>query len=191
MGVNFANAHRVLDFGCGCGRTIRWFLRESGAEFRGVDVDAEAIDWCNQHLKRGHFLANAPNPPLPYPAEYFDVVYCLSVFTHLNESMQDAWLGELNRILRPGGALLLTIFSKNAKAGLDAEGQRELQSTGFVHKRSQKLMGLLPEWYQTSLHSPEYMRDRLSERFEGTRYFEVPGGMQDVVAARKPKTVAS
>jgi SAM-dependent methyltransferase len=185
MGIDFANARRVLDFGCGCGRTIGWFLRNYDAEFHGVDVDAEAIDWCNRNLQRGHFLANAPEPPLPYPDEHFDIVYCLSVFTHLNEGMQDSWLAELNRILKPGGVLLLTIFGENARKGLDVEGQRALQADGFVHRRSQKLRGLVPEWYQTTLHSREYMVGRLSKRFEDTRYFEVPGGMQDVVAARK------
>lgn len=105
MGTDFASAHRVLDFGCGCGRTIRWFLRDGGkTEFHGVDVDADAIDWCNRHLPQGHFLATAPAPPLPYPPEHFDIVYCLSVFTHLNESMQDMWLAEISRILKPGGA---------------------------------------------------------------------------------------
>jgi hypothetical protein len=43
MGVEFANMGRVLDFGCGCGRTSRWFLQDGGtAEFHGVDVDEEA-----------------------------------------------------------------------------------------------------------------------------------------------------
>jgi SAM-dependent methyltransferase len=191
MGVDFANAQRALDFGCGCGRTIRWFLRKYSGEFHGLDVDAEAIDWCKQYLQPGRFLANAPDPPLPYPAEHFDVVYCLSVFTHLNESMQDAWLGELNRILRPDGVLVLTIFSKNARERLDAEGQRELRAAGFVHRRSQKLKGLVPDWYHTTLHSPEYMMDRLSTSFEMVRYLEVPGGMQDVITAKKTKIAAS
>src|SRR5438309_140167 len=68
---------RVLDFGCGCGRTLRWMLgegsRESGVgsretdggmEFHGVDVDREAIEWCKGHLNGAQFMANAPEPPL-------------------------------------------------------------------------------------------------------------------------------
>ena len=190
MDFDFANAQRVLDFGCGCGRTFRWLLPKYSGEFHGVDVDTEAIDWCNQHLHPGHFLACAPDPPLPYPADYFDVVYCFSVFTHLNESMQDAWLTELNRILKPEGVLLLTIFSEHAREGLDAEGQSTLQAAGFLHRRTKKLKGLVPEWYQTTLHLSEYMIHRLAAWFENTRYFEVPGGMQDVIAARKTKITA-
>src|SRR5438105_4954816 len=81
MGVDLKRAERVLDFGCGCGRTIRWFLADPGpTEFHGVDIDKPAVDWCAQHLAAGHFVATAPEPSLPYRAEYFDVVYCLSVF---------------------------------------------------------------------------------------------------------------
>ena len=102
-------------------RTIRWFLAGgSQAEFHGVDVDAEAILWYKTHLQRGYFLATAPNPPLPYPAEHFDVAYCLSVFTHLNESMQDAWLAELNRILKPKSGVRSQALAEAARpsAGL-------------------------------------------------------------------------
>jgi SAM-dependent methyltransferase len=186
LGKDFEGDCRVLDFGCGCGRTIRWFLRDGGnAEFHGVDVDAEAVAWCRQHLQQGHFLATGPEPPLPYPADHFDIVYCLSVFTHLNESMQDAWLAELARIMKPGGVLILTVYGKTAGEGLNEEGWKMLQSRGFVHQRSQKLKGLVPDWYQTTWHSREYIVNRLSARFEDIRYVVVPDGQQDVVAGEK------
>lgn len=186
MGIDFANVRRVLDFGCGCGRTIRWFLRDCGdVEFHGVDADTDAVDWCDTHLRPGHFLAIAPDPPLPYAAEYFDVVYCISVFTHLNESMQDIWFTELRRVLKPGGVLLLTVYGKAAASELDAEEVSMLRSSGFVHKRSPKLKGLVPDWYQTSWHSREYILDRLSAGFEEVRYSVIPDGLQDVVVARK------
>jgi SAM-dependent methyltransferase len=185
MGVDFATAQRVLDFGCGCGRTIRWFLRDCNAEFHGVDVDSDAVDWCARHLQRGYFLANALSPPLPYPSGYFDIVYCLSVFTHLNEPMQDIWLAELSRILRPGGVLLLTIYGEASRKGLDSEGQSVLQAKGFLHRRSQKLRGLVPDWYQTTWHTRKYIVNRLSAWFGDVRYFAVPDGAQDVVGARK------
>jgi len=186
MGIDLAQPNRVLDFGCGCGRTIRWFLTAGGgAEFHGVDVDAEAIDWCAQNLKPGRFLATPPMPPLPYPNDHFDFIYCLSVFTHLNESMQDLWLAELTRVLKPGGVLLLTVYGASSIAVLDPEDHELLRTRGFVHKRSQKLKGLVPDWYQTSCHSREYIVQRLSASFEDIRYRVVPDGLQDVVVARK------
>jgi ubiquinone/menaquinone biosynthesis C-methylase UbiE len=186
VGMELGKGRRALDFGCGCGRTIRWFLGGGGeAEFHGVDVDGDAVEWCKGHLEGGEFHATSPEPPLPYAAEYFDVVYCLSVFTHLNERMQDAWLAELNRVIKPGGALLLTIYGETASERLDAEGRRELRERGIVHRRSKKLKGLVPEWYHTTFHTREYMVKRLGEWFGDIRYRAVPGGEQDIVVMRK------
>ncbi len=190
MGVDLAHTGRVLDFGCGCGRTIRWFLDDapdfSGVEFHGADIDVDAIEWCKKNFRGGRFQSNEPEPPLPYPAEHFGVVYCFSVFTHLDEVMQDLWLVEMSRILNPGGLLLLSIHAAAASEILD-EGQKcELQTRGFLHVRSQKLSGLVPDWYQTTWHSREYIVKRLGASFRDVRYFEIAGGHQAIVGARKP-----
>ena len=46
-----------------------------------------------------------------------------------------------------------------------------------------KLKGLVPDWYQTTWHSKEYIVARLSRWFTNARYQTVPDGMQDVVIA--------
>jgi SAM-dependent methyltransferase len=187
MGVDLAHARRVLDFGCGCGRTLRWFLREfPGVEFHGADVDEEAIAWCRRNLPGGHFTRNQPQPPLPYQDGYFDVIYCLSVFTHLDEAMQDAWLAELRRLLTPGGVVLLTVHSDLAARVLDDEGLAVLRTAGFVYRRSERLRGIVPDWYHTSFHSRDYIVQRLAQHFEDIRYETVPDGPQAIVMARAP-----
>jgi SAM-dependent methyltransferase len=185
MGVNLAQARRVLDFGCGCGRALRWFLRDyPDPEFHGVDVDEEAVEWCRQHLKAAQFFANNPEPPLPYPDRHFDIIYCLSVFTHLDELMQDAWLAELARLLAPGGVLLLTVHGERAAQVLDQAGLETLRTAGFVHQRSRKLKGIVPDWYQTTWHSREYILNRLTARFVDIRYHPLDDSMQVIVMAR-------
>lgn len=175
---------RILDFGCGCGRTLRWLLlRHPNSEFHGVDVDLEAIEWCAKHLKPGRFYATSPTPPLPFPSKHFDVVYSISVFTHLDECMQDLWLSELGRVLKADGVLLFTVHGSLAAQQLDPEGKEALRYSGFVHRRSTKLKGLVPDWYQTTWHSQEYILAQLSRRFSNARYQIVPDGMQDVVTA--------
>jgi ubiquinone/menaquinone biosynthesis C-methylase UbiE len=65
-------------------------------------VGADAIEWCARNLSGGEFVNSAPEPPLPFESGYFDVVYCFSVFTHLDERMQDMWIAEIKRILNRG-----------------------------------------------------------------------------------------
>jgi SAM-dependent methyltransferase len=100
----------VLDFGCACGRVLRWMpLALPGARLFGVDVRAASIEWCRAHLQ-GDFRANATQPPLAHIADgSIDLVYALSVFSHLNLASSRAWLAELARVCRPQGRILVTV----------------------------------------------------------------------------------
>lgn len=99
---------RVLDFGCGPGRTLSEFAAEAErAAFVGCDIHAESLDWARAHLPGFTFVQNAEQPPLDLPGGSFDLVYGVSVFTHLTEHWA-GWLAEVHRLLRPGG---LGVFS--------------------------------------------------------------------------------
>jgi SAM-dependent methyltransferase len=100
---------RVLDFGCGPGRVLRQFLGEAASgEFWGCDLHRPTIAWLDEHLSPPlHFYVN-DKIPTPHPDSYFDLVYAISVFTHITHEWS-AWLLELHRILKPEGLLLATI----------------------------------------------------------------------------------
>jgi SAM-dependent methyltransferase len=51
---------------------------------------------------------NAMEPPSPYPDDNFDLVYAVSVLTHLTPQLADAWIADFARVLRPGGLLFVT-----------------------------------------------------------------------------------
>jgi 2-polyprenyl-3-methyl-5-hydroxy-6-metoxy-1,4-benzoquinol methylase len=97
----------LLDFGCGCGRVTRW-LRDANAEIHASDADARAVEWCTANLRFARFAVNDLAPPLRYGDGKFDLVYAFSVLTHLTEDLQQPWLEELHRVLRPGGLLVLS-----------------------------------------------------------------------------------
>jgi len=108
---------RVLDWGVGCGRIARHVLRLCPqVEFHGIDIDADNVAWCAAHLPGGHFGVGPLMPPLPFPDNYFDLVYANSVFTHLTEEAQNRWLPELARILRPDGVAFATIHGETSVA---------------------------------------------------------------------------
>jgi len=105
---------RVLDFGCGAGRVLRQFLPEAASgEFWGCDLHRPTIAWLDEHLSPPlHFFVN-DEIPTPHPDGYFDLVYAISVFTHITHEWS-AWLLELHRILKPDGLLLATIVGPEA-----------------------------------------------------------------------------
>ena len=117
VGAKLTDFKTVLDFGCGCGRIMRWLDElPPTVELHGVDVDAQAISWAAKHIPFARFSVNKALPPLEFPDGYFDLVFNHSVFSHLPEDYQDAWLAELNRVTSPKGLLLLSVGGEIGRA---------------------------------------------------------------------------
>jgi len=97
----------VLDFGVGCGRVARHW-KDDPVKFHGSDYNPVLVEWCQANLPHVTAGTNQLEPPLPYKAETFDLIYALSVFTHLTEPQQLVWASELRRVTKPGGVVLFT-----------------------------------------------------------------------------------
>lgn len=122
----------MLDFGCGCGRVIRHWSRVPHVEVHGTDYNPALIAWCREHLPFARFGVNQLTPPLAYADNTFDFVYALSVFTHLAEATQRAWMLEMQRVVKPGGHLLLTTHGDIYAPMLDAEERRRYDEGQLV-----------------------------------------------------------
>jgi SAM-dependent methyltransferase len=100
---------RVLDWGCGPARIVRHLpALLPQAEVHGSDYNEEYINWCRQSLKEIQFSLNKIDPPMNYPASFFDAIIGISVFTHLSAASHANWINELYRITKPGGIIFLT-----------------------------------------------------------------------------------
>jgi SAM-dependent methyltransferase len=121
-GFSARGAKRTLEFGCGAGRMIRHFPEIApNAELWGVDKSAEHIRWCIENVTPAiHFATTTMVPHLPFEDRYFDLIFCGSVFTHI-EDIQEAWLLELGRVLRPSGKLYITINDEHTVRLLDTQ----------------------------------------------------------------------
>jgi SAM-dependent methyltransferase len=105
-----SEAGPVLEFGCGWGRVVRYFLRDvAPGDLHGSDLNGELIDFCESSNPWVAFNRNGVEPPLPYADGTFGFVYAYSVFSHFPEWLHERWLDELHRVVRPGGVLALTI----------------------------------------------------------------------------------
>jgi SAM-dependent methyltransferase len=114
-GRSISDVAAVLDFGCGSGRVLPHVAAlAGGARCCGCDVDARAITWAARQLRELEWSLSDAVPPLPFTEEQFDLVYSISVLSHLGEGLQDRWLAELRRVLAPGGVALLSVHGRHA-----------------------------------------------------------------------------
>lgn len=182
---------RILDWGCGSGRMTAFLQRFSNVpEIFGCDVDGEAIHWCQQNLSPGIFASSPFYPPTLYAGAFFDVIVAYSVFTHLSKDNQNAWLGELQRILAPRGLLLASIHGDFvARFTLRDEKQnQQLKEEGFCDAyEDNNLDGIAPQGqYRGVFQTKEYTLNNWSKYFEILEYKE-RGSMNfhDLVVMRK------
>jgi SAM-dependent methyltransferase len=152
----------ILDFGCGCGRVVRNWIGLPGTDVFGSDMNEQAIEWCRRNLPFATFESNGLAPPLAFETGRFDLVYALSVFTHLPEELQLLWIRELERVLRPGGFLLLSTHGEYYLPRLAAD-ERERFAAGDVVVRWEEVAGTN---LCTTFHPPAYVRERLAAAFE-------------------------
>jgi SAM-dependent methyltransferase len=106
---SITDCQNILDFGCGWGRIIRFFLKDiAPTKLWGADPVEEMVSLCKQQNRWCNFEAIRTKPPSHFQDNTFDLIYSFSVFSHLSEKMHMSWLPELGRILRPGGLLIAT-----------------------------------------------------------------------------------
>jgi SAM-dependent methyltransferase len=189
-GVVLEDCGAMLDFGCGSGRVARHWKDLSGPELHGCDANPELIRWCQANLPFLQATVSSLSPPLPYADESFDVLYALSVFTHLPEAIQRPWLEELQRVLRPGGHVFFTTHGKAYLYRLDDE-ERERFHRGELIVHFEELAGAN---LCSAFHPEEYVRAMLPA---GLELLEVgPAGAagtgkQDFYLARKASSAGS
>jgi len=98
---------RLLDVGCGTGALLRAALAaQPTASLTGVDLSPEMLAMARRQLPDPVDLRVAPAHALPLSDDSFDVVVTTSAF-HFFPSPEAA-LAEMRRVLRPGGALVIT-----------------------------------------------------------------------------------
>jgi SAM-dependent methyltransferase len=124
-GFDLEPGNTALDFGCSSGRVVRVLVAAyPELEWHGCDPLAEAIEWARVHLAPISFVQSPERPPLPYGDRTFDLVFAISIWSHFAESAALEWLGEMRRIVRPGGRLVLTSHGLHSIACASAQGTR-------------------------------------------------------------------
>jgi SAM-dependent methyltransferase len=207
----FRSCRAVLDFGCGWGRILRFFLKDIEPEnLYGIDHSEEMIRISRQTNKWCQFVTIQSSPPTSFPAQFFGLIYLYSVFSHLPEEMHWAWLKEFRRLLRPGGLLIATTFPRDfihhckqmrddpqfdskpmwfkqtAKAFVDTEAALAAYDKGHFCYSSRVAEGQWSFWGETCIPR-SYVEERWKSLFDTCEYIDDRRiCQQNVIVVRAP-----
>ncbi|MEI6585406.1 MAG: class I SAM-dependent methyltransferase [Sediminibacterium sp.] len=181
----------ILDWGCGTGRVIQHVHSFAPyALLYGADSNAAMIQWNSKNIVGIHFTGIQPMPPTTYPSNYFNLVFGISVFTHLSKSATIEWIIELHRIIQTDGILLVTTHGSFFMPQLFATEKKQLLATGFFSKSFSVNNNILGDRNDTSYHTQAYFEDLINNYFklvsfyDGSKHPEKMGG-QDLWILQK------
>jgi ubiquinone/menaquinone biosynthesis C-methylase UbiE len=109
--VNPKPEQRVLDVGCGTGKTLQLLHEKSRGEVRlhGLEPSSDMLREARVNLHGlGVELSEGFAQKLPYPTNHFDWVISTQVLHHLPLAEKKKMLAEMHRVLKPGGHLVLS-----------------------------------------------------------------------------------
>ena len=157
----------LLDIGCGWEARLLKAVEPLIGRGEGIDFKAPAFRTEKLSIRQVT-LSDA----LPCPDDSFDIVTMLAVLEHLSHPRE--MVGEISRVLKPGGRLILTVPSKAAKPVLEFMAYR---------------LGIVSE-AEIRDHKCYYDRKSLTALFANTvldierhRYFQF--GMNNHLVCRK------
>lgn len=110
----FTRDRRVLDFGCGSGYGSA-MIACGAREVVGVDVAEEAVAFARARhtMENLSFSRIEADAVLPFADASFDTVLSFQVFEHVAD--ESRYLGEIARVLRPGGTLVLATPDRSTR----------------------------------------------------------------------------
>jgi len=159
-----ADVAACLDFGCGYGRVLRHMVQELDPTRVWVsDVDRAAVSFCVSEFGVRPFSASEDD------LETFELIYAISVLTHLAADDGRRVLDLFARRLRPGGAVMFTTHGRASLARIDSYGawcgpqadaiQREVGGAGFSYRPYPHHKS---DAYGLAWHDPSYVEAEMA-----------------------------
>lgn len=94
---------KVLDLGCGAGRTVDIFRRlDPEVDWRGLDL--ESSPEVDKRTRKDASFYTYDGVHIPFDDAMFDIVFSHQVFEHVRHP--EALLEEVTRVLKPGAAFI-------------------------------------------------------------------------------------
>ena len=122
----------VLEFAAGFGRFTRHLVKVLPGRVTCADVMPGSVEFLHEQFGVERFQSSHDPEQVVLPAKY-DLVFVLSMFTHLPTGMWGPWLRALRRGVKPGGLLVFSVHNEDIAREIgvvfDADGTRFIASS--------------------------------------------------------------
>lgn len=176
-----------LEFACGHGRFTRHLVKKLSPDALHVsDVVPGSVEFLQKQMGVGGFYSTS-DPAALKPTRTFEVIFVLSLFSHLPESTWGAWLKTLYEALEPGGVLIFSTHGEKAAASLSAQWP----DSGFLFVPASESTALPGEEYGSTFTTGEYVQKvarHVAPEAALRAYPHHFWGMQDGYALQRPKS---
>jgi SAM-dependent methyltransferase len=180
-----AKVTSFLEFASGFGRFTRHLVKRLPAGALSVsDVVPQAMDFLPAQFPVQAFVSTRAPEDLEVPKKY-EVVFVLSLFSHLPASTWSRWLAKLWQATRPGGLL---IFSTHGESCATKANVR-LDEKGFAFSSGSESTALEQAEYGVAYTSEEFVRGVVATHAPGAVHTFMPDhfwSQQDAHILRRP-----
>lgn len=171
----------ILEFASGFGRFTRHLAHALPGKVTCSDVLPGSVDFAREQFGVEAFESSFDPEEIRFPERY-DVVFVLSLFTHLPVPAWNAWLRVLGGAVAPGGVLLFSVHSEElAREELGVT----LNEEGYCFLPHSESPSLDPEKYGTTLTTRQLVVDQVRSALGVEPALYQPGAFwvgQDAVA---------
>lgn len=179
-GASLTHMDRVLEFASGYGRFTRHLVKAIPGRVTCADVLPGSVEFLREQFHVEGFYSHLDPLKIEYPRQY-DLVFVLSLFTHLPVQSWSGWLQSLARAVRPGGLLVISVHNEAIAAHLGVM----LGADGTHFIASSESPSLSAAVYGTTFTTRRFVESAIGSALGGTTLLYQPfafwGGQDGIV----------
>lgn len=149
--LNLRNSDKILDVGCGQGVFLARMAKTYKTSGVGIDVSSESIKFAQTNFKDKklkYLVADALK--IPFGKNYFDAVFSFDTLEHIEQ--QKKAVGEMARVLKPGGLLFIYTLNSNDSYTLNWLWEK-LGFDTYARAAHKRELFVDPDWLKEGIES--------------------------------------
>ncbi len=157
----------LLDFASGFGRNTRFMIRDiDPSKVTVSDLSPEMMRFQGETFGVNTIISNE-DPAHFNPHQKFQLITCVSLFSHLPRELFKGWLRKLMQLLEPGGLMIFSTHPISLVNKLDPNSTSvpvsEYDKNNFVYIKSSETKRLNLDIYGATFVNPEFVKKSIEE----------------------------